>query len=447
MASDNRLTKDDLLALHQGEAALSYPAVPLQSVQAALGGQTEPDIPFETLEAYVEGRASAVDVEVIQGMEELDEGFAEIIRGLREAKAEVDMRRDQVFAPPQKTDLWTKVKQALAITPVRLSLEGAAALALAGLLTVFLVSRQGAAPAAIDPGGAPQGPVAVGGTTTGGEAAPPPDVVPTPEDPNAGTVAELKPQIEKLQQEKQALERQLQEAQRTIQAKDSLLAAAQKPQGAEELVQDGSGSVYAFGGKVVREVEADDPLALAINGQVSIDPELEAMQVGTRSGTPAFELRSPVLVSVPTLTPSFSWSAMSGAVAYEVEILFRGRRVDQSGRLSGLSWRPTRPLDRGETYYWQVTAYDAQGRASVVSSAGGYLAAFRTLSSSEDAELQRLRAEEAGRPLTLALGYARLGLLDEADAEMQKVLRDNPNSRSAQRIAQALADARRRLRG
>jgi hypothetical protein len=71
--------------------------------------------------------------------------------------------------------------------------------------------------------------------------------------------------------------------------------------------------------------------------------------------------------------PEFSWQPLPGAIRYSVAIVdARLHPVQRSPALRTTVWRPRRPLRRGRTYLWQVTA-TLRGGSKVVAAAPGTL--------------------------------------------------------------------------
>jgi hypothetical protein len=86
-----------------------------------------------------------------------------------------------------------------------------------------------------------------------------------------------------------------------------------------------------------------------------------------------FALLSPLGETISDTRPELSWEPLPGAVRYSVVIVDAGlHRVQRSRALRDTSWRPKRPLRRGRTYLWQVTA-TLRGGSKVVASAPGTL--------------------------------------------------------------------------
>jgi hypothetical protein len=89
------------------------------------------------------------------------------------------------------------------------------------------------------------------------------------------------------------------------------------------------------------------------------------------SGVPAantFALLGPFGEAISETRPEFSWQPLPGAVRYSVVIVDVGLHpVQRSPSLRKTVWRPRRPLRRGRTYLWQVTA-TLRGGSKVVAS-------------------------------------------------------------------------------
>ena len=81
-----------------------------------------------------------------------------------------------------------------------------------------------------------------------------------------------------------------------------------------------------------------------------------------------FELLGPFGDAVSETRPEFSWQPLVGAGHYSVVIVDEGLHpVQRSHALRTTVWRPRRPLRRGHTYLWQVTA-TLRGGTKVVAS-------------------------------------------------------------------------------
>ncbi len=154
-------------------------------------------------------------------------------------------------------------------------------------------------------------------------------------------------------------------------------------------------------------------------------------------------LLSPVGTVVLADRPSFHWRALDGADGYLVKIYDADfNEVASSPRLSGTVWTAIRPLQRGRTYSWQVTArVDGKEVMSPVRPAPE--AKFMVLDQAKANDL--IRAKNAGGNSHLILGalYAQAGLLDDAERELQSLLKSNQNSSLVHKLLRGLREKRR----
>jgi hypothetical protein len=92
-------------------------------------------------------------------------------------------------------------------------------------------------------------------------------------------------------------------------------------------------------------------------------PNSSAPNANTR-----FALLGPFGEAISETRPEFSWQPLPGAIHYSVVIVDVGLHpVQRSHQLRKTVWRPRRPLRRGRTYLWQVTA-TLRGGSKVVAS-------------------------------------------------------------------------------
>jgi anti-sigma factor RsiW len=170
---------------------------------------------------------------------------------------------------------------------------------------------------------------------------------------------------------------------------------------------------------------------------------------GTLMGAPresneSFEVEGPAAVVTRDDRPLFRWRPLAGAESYVVKVYDPDfNLVATSPRLDAREWRPATPLPRGRVYAWQVTA--KKGGAEVVAPAApAPEARFKVLGRAEEESLKRAEREHAGSHLTLGVLYTRAGLLAEAEAEFNALLRANPRSAAARRLLQDVRRMRQR---
>jgi hypothetical protein len=93
--------------------------------------------------------------------------------------------------------------------------------------------------------------------------------------------------------------------------------------------------------------------------RVAAPPAAASAATPTAATTPAstFALLGPFGDEITDARPEFAWQPLAGATKYSVVIVDEGLRpVQHSHGVKTTSWRPRRPLRRGRTYLWQVTA-------------------------------------------------------------------------------------------
>jgi hypothetical protein len=73
-------------------------------------------------------------------------------------------------------------------------------------------------------------------------------------------------------------------------------------------------------------------------------------------GSTSFALLGPFGDEVSDDRPEFAWQPLEGAAKYAIIIVDEGLRPIAHARLKTTTWRPRKPLRRGRTYLWQVTA-------------------------------------------------------------------------------------------
>jgi len=151
-----------------------------------------------------------------------------------------------------------------------------------------------------------------------------------------------------------------------------------------------------------------------------------------------FALFSPVGVVEMSDRPTFRWHALGGANSYVVKIYDADfNEVAASPQLSETSWTVTRPLARGRIYSWQVTArVGDKGVVSPVKPAPE--ARFMILDQARVNKLAIAKGAAADSHLTLGILYAQAGLLDDAERELQALLRANPQSAVARNLLDSL---------
>lgn len=167
--------------------------------------------------------------------------------------------------------------------------------------------------------------------------------------------------------------------------------------------------------------------------------------MGTGVGGASFALLTPVGRIVRDTRPAFSWNPLAGAKSYTVSIVdSKFTPVVQSPALDKASWTPTEPLARGAVYYWQVTATLADGTEVTAPIAPAPQARFRVLNASASDSLAQMEKTNPNSRLARGVAYAQAGLIEEAEAELEALLKQNPRSLVARDLLRSLRRASRR---
>jgi len=156
-----------------------------------------------------------------------------------------------------------------------------------------------------------------------------------------------------------------------------------------------------------------------------------------------FSVITPVGKVMLSDRPTFSWSPLEGATGYVVEIYDdKLNQIIISPQLTDTSWTPPQSLKRGGIYSWQVTA--SKGGEEIISPRSpAPPARFRILDQTLANEIVQAQRGYTSSHLTLALIYAKAGLIDEAEQEFRTLQRANPNSTISRRLLADLQAMRR----
>jgi anti-sigma factor RsiW len=193
-----------------------------------------------------------------------------------------------------------------------------------------------------------------------------------------------------------------------------------------------------------------DPLPAAVThavrtGAVEL-PALLGNLIGTEGmlrGPAAmgrFELQAPVGTVVMADRPLFTWRPAEGATHYVVTVsdAAGAKELLKSPPLTETRWRPERPLSRGQTFSWEVSALRDGDEISSVPQPPAPEARFRLLDAEKARELEAARKAHAGSHLTLGVLYAGAGLLDDAERELAALAAANPESALARGLLESV---------
>jgi predicted anti-sigma-YlaC factor YlaD len=157
--------------------------------------------------------------------------------------------------------------------------------------------------------------------------------------------------------------------------------------------------------------------------------------LGAAEANTGFALLRPVGEAISETRPEFRWQPLAGAIRYSVAIVDeRLHPVLRSPALRTTGWRPRRPLHRGKTYLWQVTA-TLRGGSTVVASAPE---ALRIIPNKLADELAQFRRGHEDAHLVLGTLYAQAGMLTESADELRKVLPSESSYSTARTLLESL---------
>jgi hypothetical protein len=192
-----------------------------------------------------------------------------------------------------------------------------------------------------------------------------------------------------------------------------------------------------------------DAIGGALRGALRAPQGLDSLRsgpltlLGGTSVAAAFAPVTPLGTRVASDRPAFRWAAYPNARSYEVSVFDQDlQKRAGSGPIAGTHWTPERPLPRGRTYLWQVTALTARGRV-IAPAPPAPEARFEVVDAGVLAKLEQQRAGAPGSRLLAAIVFSEAGLLDDADVELQALAADNPGSPQLDRLREALRDLRR----
>ena len=94
----------------------------------------------------------------------------------------------------------------------------------------------------------------------------------------------------------------------------------------------------------------------AMSAMVAAAPAAGTVTAAVTAGSTSFALLGPFGDEVSDDRPEFAWQPLEGATKYSIIIVDEGLRPIAHARLKTTTWRPKKPLRRGRTYLWQVTA-------------------------------------------------------------------------------------------
>lgn len=158
----------------------------------------------------------------------------------------------------------------------------------------------------------------------------------------------------------------------------------------------------------------------------------------------SIEQLTPVGAVIESDRPVFRWRAFADASEYIVSVIdSRLRIVESSGSITGTEWSIPKPLKRGETYSWQISAI-VNGQTVISPKPPAPETLFRVLDRKAFSVIENARRVQGNSHLTMAVLYWRYGLIEAAERETQALMRANPGSPVAADLLRSLRALRRR---
>ena len=261
----------------------------------------------------------------------------------------------------------------------------------------------------------------------------------------------MRAELESLRQQNDALGSELD---RTRGDLDAELASHGKPNlsaGTQvSSINDGARIVTIdSGGKIsglARLSRADEMLvkSVLISGRVRTPRTIAQLmgrrgsQMGVSGASDRYPLLSPVRTVVASNQPTLKWRALEGASNYVVGVYDSTmNEVVISPPLTETEWTVSRPLKRGKIYTWQVRTTQ-RGSEVRLPAADMPDAKFKVLEQSRARAIDSARQTYGDSHLVLGILYAQAGLLDDADRELDALVRANAQSRLASRLRASL---------
>lgn len=158
----------------------------------------------------------------------------------------------------------------------------------------------------------------------------------------------------------------------------------------------------------------------------------------------SFNLIGPVGEVVESDRPTFRWRSLEGVSSYTVAVFdSKFNQVANSGQIQASEWAPPHSLRRGAVYSWQVTAFK-DGKEIISPRPPASEAKFKVLEQDTAIDLERARNQYANSSLILGVLYARAGLLEQAERDLQALADRNPRSLIAKKLLQSVQGLQRR---
>ena len=196
----------------------------------------------------------------------------------------------------------------------------------------------------------------------------------------------------------------------------------------------------------VKELAPDEQVAIAealANTEIKLPTELQEAQrsgaaevlLGPAEDTLRFKVLRPIGEVVADDRPNFHWQPLAKAKSYSVAIFdARLNPVLSSPPLHATEWKAARPLNRGQSYLWQVTAQLRDGKSVSAPSPPSPEAKFRILDQEKAGQITHFQKAHPESHIILGILYAQAGVLEKAKEELKLTREGDPNYGLAQKL-------------
>lgn len=154
--------------------------------------------------------------------------------------------------------------------------------------------------------------------------------------------------------------------------------------------------------------------------------------LGPAASTSKLTPIGPTGTAVLSATPEFSWRALTGATSYSVAVYDeRFTEVVRSEQVTTTAWTPSKPLPRGASLAWQVTAHTPAGDV-LAPTPPQPEARFVVVPDATATTIASQRSRLADRPLELGVLLASAGLFTDAERQLTRAANDASAATAAQ---------------
>lgn len=157
-----------------------------------------------------------------------------------------------------------------------------------------------------------------------------------------------------------------------------------------------------------------------------------------------FALQTPTGVAVREVRPLLKWQPLKGAVNYKIRLVDKTEsKTFPDAFTENTEWRPVAELQRGHRYVWHAIAISKEGSETYGRWMNRTFGDFFVLTDEqlhqiESAEKHYRSSQQPLASIALAMNYAKAGLVDDAERELDSYLKANPNSVEAKEMLKML---------